>query len=165
MSRSLGKVKDANDFAKKLRHQHFNAKIQNIKQLISLGFDEEAYKELTAIQQMKSITVIQNLRIADCFFKLGKFQESLRILVPLEENVPLMSSEQIEEKLYLLNLLGLVYRSLEKQDLAVKKWKACLEINSRYTIALNNLGNHFMHTRNFQDAAKCYWRSKKRRHC
>jgi tetratricopeptide (TPR) repeat protein len=159
----LGKVKDAHDFARRLKDQHFNAKIQNIKQLISLGFDEEAYKELSLIQQMKNITVKQHLRVADCFYKLGKYQECLKILNPIEDNVHNIPTQQVEDKLILLNLLGLVYRSLGKEELAVKKWKQSVEINSRFTMALNNLGNHFMHSDNYLDAAKCYWRSKKRK--
>ena len=157
----LGKVKNANDFARRLKDQHFNAKIKNIKQLIYLGFDEEGYKELLQIQQMKSISVKQNLKIADCFYKIAKYQECLKILEPIEENFQNMSSQATNDKLELLSVLGLVYRGLGRQELAVKKWKECLDINSKYTMALNNLGNHFMNTGNFKDAAKCYWRSKK----
>lgn len=157
----LNKVKDASDFARRLKDQHFNSKIHNIKQLIALGFDEEAFKELTQIQGMKSITIKQHLSVADCFYKLAKYQECLKILNPLEDNIQNIPAQAVNDKLTLLNLMGLVYRSLGKEDMAVKKWKQCVEINSRFTIALNNLGNHFMHLGNFKDAAKCYWRSKK----
>ena len=161
MRNKLSQVKDASDFARRLRDQHFRAKISNIQQLTSLGFDEEAVKELKNIQQMKSLTVKQSVLVADCLYKLGKYNECLTILGPLEDNVNHMLQSDLSDKLALLNLLGMVYRSLEKDDQAVKMWKRCLEINSRYTIALNNLGNHFMKTRSFAEAAKCYWRSKK----
>src|SRR5687767_7853655 len=124
----LNKVKNASDFARRLKDQHFNSKIQNIKQLIALGFDEEAYKELTQIQGMKSITEKQHLSVADCFYKLGKYQECLKILNPLEDNIQSLAAQAIDDKLTLLNLMGLVYRSLGKEDMAVKKWKQCVEI-------------------------------------
>lgn len=164
MLSKFNKVADANDFARRLKDRHFNLKIMNIRQLIALGFDQEAYKELQQVQEMKEKTMKQHLKLADCYYKIGKFQESLDILSPLEENISAMKPSATKDKLYLLNLLGLIYKGLQKEELAVKKWKNCLELNSRYTIALNNLGNHLMHRQLYEDAAKCYWRSKKCRH-
>lgn len=157
----FNKVKDANDYARSLKDKHFSSKIMNIKHLIALGFDEEAFKELKKIQEMRNITMLQHLKVADCYYKIGKYEEGLTILSPMEENISGMNPADTKDKLYLLNLLGLVYKGLQKEELAVKKWKSCLELNSRYTIALNNLGNHLMHGRLYEDAAKCFWRSKK----
>lgn len=161
MFSKLNKVNDANDFARQLKDRHFNSKIQHIKHLISLGFDKEAFKELQQIREMKSCTLDQHLNMADSYYRIGKYLEALDILSPLEDNISSLPPSATKDKLYLLNLLGLIYKGLQKEELAVKRWKSCLEINSRYTLALNNLGNHLMHRKYFEDAAKCYWRSKK----
>ena len=158
---AMSKVGNASNFGRRLKDQHFSSKIQNIKQLASLGFDDEAFKELAQIQRMKNLTVMQSVQIADCLYKLGKFEECLKALRPLEDQIDTTSSKMVNDKLVLFNMLGIVYRALGKEELAVMNWKECLVINSRYTIALNNLGNHFMHAHEYLNAAKCYWRSKK----
>jgi len=158
--KSYNKVGDDN-FGRKLKDKLFNMRITEIRQLIRCGFEEEAYKKLLQVQLIKNIGIPQILKVADCFYQLEKYAESLNILEQVESHQSAIEEEDMESSLNLMNLLGLVYKEQGRIEVAEEYWAKCLILNPRYNVALNNLGNIYMHKKNWPEAVKYYWRSKK----
>ncbi len=149
------------NYGRQVKNKLFQLGIREVRYLISCGFDEEAYRKLIEIQSMKDISIKQVLKVADCFYKLGKLEESEAILVQVEQYQGMAEALDFEDTLNLLNLLGLVKKALKQEDTAMEYWRRCLDMNPTHNVALNNFGNIYMHKRNWDEATKLFWKSKK----
>lgn len=166
MLKKWNKVKDSNEFARKLRIQHFEAAIENIHKLSVCGFDEECNKQLDKILEMKYLTEDQQLSVADCFYKLKNYNKCLEIITNIEESIK--KDERFaklkKSSLGLLNLKGLALKGLGRFEDARKVWEECLELNPTYKFAMNNLGNLSMRQGDYDKAIDYYFQSKECKH-
>ncbi len=144
----------ANDVGKNLKRQRLQAKLSKIKRQIELEFEGEALTGLQEIMEQRANLDIETaFEVADCFYKLKKYKNCIMILdsVATDEN---------RKQPMIQNLKGQCYMKMGNTKYAIDLFEICLIIDPKFRVAHNNLGNIYLHQKEYDKCVLYYEKSK-----
>jgi tetratricopeptide (TPR) repeat protein len=146
------------NFARNFINSQFSEKFEALEKKMILGYEEEAITDLDNLLTTKGLQMSHLVKIASVYYKIGDSVKCLEIvngLKPIEEKL-LIESEPLPIHLEYLNLEGMALKDSKKHEQARSQWMRCLELDPRFSPALNNIGNYHMHNAEYDLAAKYY---------
>lgn len=145
-------------FARNFINSQFSEKFEALEKKLFLGYEEEAINDLDNLLATKGLQMSHMVKVASVYYKIGHSAKCLEILTNLKPIEEKLRSETDPLPLHLeyLNLEGMALKDSKKYEQARSQWMRCLELDARFSPALNNIGNYHMFNAEYDLAAKYY---------
>lgn len=161
----MGPAVPVDTFARNFINSQFSEKFEALEKKMFLGYEEEAMSDLDNLLATKGLQMNHMVKIASVYYKVGNSAKCLEILnglKPIDEKLK-YESEPLPLHLEYLNLEGMALKDSKKYESARSQWLRCLELDARFSPALNNIGNYHMHNSEYDLAAKYYHKAMQSR--
>ena len=142
------------DVRQHLKKQRLQAKLSKIKRQIDLEFENDALQGLQEIiDQRAKLDLDSAFEVAECFYQLRKYKNCIMILdsVPADEN---------RKQPKIQNLKGQCFIKTGNFKYAIDLFEVCLIIDPKFRVAHNNLGNIYLHQKEYEKCVMYYEKSK-----
>ena len=151
----MSRLSDASQIGKTLKHQRVQALLVKVQNQISLDFHQEAQKTMDDIMkcQVKNFSTEVAFQVAECLYKLRKYKTCLALL---EE----MATDETGKMPMIQNMKGQCQMRLGNVEKAIDHFEICLVIDPKFKVASNNLGNIYMHQKDYIKSKHYFEKSK-----
>ena len=145
----------SSDMLKSMKADRFRRKIQAIKTTILHEVEAEAQIELDELFQThkSNLDVSSGYQIANIYYELRDYNSCLKV-------VDAIKADENRKQPKLQNLKGLCFMRLGNLKYAIDLFEICIVIDPKYKVALNNLGNIYMQSKDYDKAKSYFHRSK-----